>query len=86
MAEFGFPEIECDTRIGIFTPARTPKDIIALLIREIGVIVTLPEVTEQFTALGFETFANTPEQSAAIIKTEGTIWPKVIREAGIRAE
>jgi len=79
MAESGFPGIECDARIGIFTPARTPNDIISLLNREIGVIVRLPEVKQQLAALGFEPSTNTPEQSAAIVKAEGKKW---IREHG----
>ena len=86
MAEFGFPDIECDARIGVFTPAETPRGIIALLNRQIGAIVTLPEVKEQLAALGFEFFLYTPEQSAAILKAEGTKWVNVVRDAGIRAE
>jgi hypothetical protein len=39
MAEAGFPEIECDARIGFLAPVGTPRQIVALLNREIGNIV-----------------------------------------------
>jgi tripartite-type tricarboxylate transporter receptor subunit TctC len=70
MAEAGFPDIECDARLGIFTPAGTPTEIGALLNREIGKIVFLPDVKVWLAALGFEPFLST----------------QVIREAGIKAE
>jgi tripartite-type tricarboxylate transporter receptor subunit TctC len=86
MAEAGFPDIECDARLGIFAPTGTPKEVVALLNREIGKIVALPDVKEWLATLGFEPLANTPEQAASIIKAEGAKWVNVIRDAGIRTE
>ena len=83
MAEAGFPEVECDARIGFFAPAGMPKDIVALLNRETGTIVALPDVKERLAVLGFEPSPNTPEQAAVLIKQEGVKWAKVIRDAGI---
>jgi tripartite-type tricarboxylate transporter receptor subunit TctC len=86
MAESGFPDIECDARLGVVAPAGTPRDIIALLNREIGTMVALPDVKERLATLGFEPSTNSPEDSAAVIRTEAAKWAKVVREAGIRAE
>ncbi len=86
MAEAGFPDIECNVWIGTFAPTGMPKEIIALLNREIGKMVALPDVKERLAVLGFEPFANTPEESAVIIRTESAKWAKVIRAAGIKAE
>jgi len=86
MAEAGFPDIECNAQIGAFAPTGMPKEIIALLNREIGKMVALPDVKERLAVLGFEPFANTPEESAVIIRTESAKWAKVIRAAGIKAE
>jgi tripartite-type tricarboxylate transporter receptor subunit TctC len=86
MAEAGFPDIVCDARLGVFSPTGTPASVVSLLNREIAKIVALPEVIERLATLGFEPFATTPEQSAALIKTEGKKWVKVIRDARIRAE
>jgi tripartite-type tricarboxylate transporter receptor subunit TctC len=86
MAESGYPEIECDSQQGIVAPARTPRDIVALLNREIGDIVRLPDVKARLGTLGFEPIASTPEDFALLIKAEDAKWAKVIREAGIKAE
>ena len=86
MAESGFPDIECDSRAGIVAPVGTPRDTIALLNREIGSVVELPDVKERLAAFGFEPVATTPEDSARLLSAEGAKWAKVIREAGIRAE
>jgi hypothetical protein len=45
-SDAGFPEIECDSRIG-FLARSDAKTIVALLNREIGNIVALPDVKEQ---------------------------------------
>lgn len=86
MIESGFPDIECDARVGVFAPAGTPNEIIALLNREIGNIVMQPDVRERLDALGFAPAPTTPEESAIIVRAESAKWAKVVREAGIRVE
>jgi tripartite-type tricarboxylate transporter receptor subunit TctC len=86
MAQSGFPEIECDARLGVVAPAGTPRDIIAQLNREIAKLVALPDVKERLATLGFEPSANTPEDAAAVFRVEAAKWAKVVREASIRAE
>ena len=86
MAEAGYPDIEGDAWYAVVVPAGTPKEIIALLHREIVKIVMLPELQERLVALGFERVANTPDEFAAQIKTEIAKWAGVIRAAGIKAE
>jgi tripartite-type tricarboxylate transporter receptor subunit TctC len=75
-------------RVGWFAfivPAGTPKEITALLNREIIKLIALPEIKEQLASLGFTAVGMTPEQSAALFRTESVRWAKVIREAGIKA-
>jgi tripartite-type tricarboxylate transporter receptor subunit TctC len=86
MAEAGFPDIAGENWFGFIVPAGTPKDIVALLHREIVKIVALPETKERLVVLGFEAVANTPEEFAAQIKSELVKWDKVVREANIKAE
>ena len=81
-----YPDIEGENWFAFITPAGTPKDIVALLHREIVAIVALPDVKERLGALGFEPVANTPEQFAAQIKRELVKWDKVVRDANIKAE
>jgi tripartite-type tricarboxylate transporter receptor subunit TctC len=83
MAEAGFPEVEGEFWVGMFVPAGTPPDIIAVLNKEIGKVVALPDMRQRLAALGFEPASITSEQSAAKLKTESTKWGKVIRAANI---
>ena len=67
-------------------PARTPKEIVALLHREIAKAIALPGMKERMATLGFEPVGNTPEECAAQFRTETAKWGKVIREAGIKPQ
>jgi tripartite-type tricarboxylate transporter receptor subunit TctC len=83
--EAGYPEVECDAVVGVLAPAKTPKEIVTLLNREIAAVVAVPAVQERLTELGFETSYATPEALAAFLKSELTRWAEVIRTAGIKA-
>jgi tripartite-type tricarboxylate transporter receptor subunit TctC len=54
--------------------------------REIIKIIALPDIMEKMATLGFEAVGNTPDEAAALFKTEGAKWAKVIGEAGIKAQ
>jgi tripartite-type tricarboxylate transporter receptor subunit TctC len=84
MSEAGHPDIEGDSWVGVLVPSRTPKDVVALLHREIVAIIALPEMKERLIAIGFEPVASTPEQFGARIAAEIETWGKVIRAAGIK--
>jgi tripartite-type tricarboxylate transporter receptor subunit TctC len=86
MAEAGYPDIEGESWFAVVVPSGTPKDIIALLYRDIALIVIQPDMKERLAALGYEPVVSTPEQCAALIKADIIRWAKVIREAGIKAE
>jgi tripartite-type tricarboxylate transporter receptor subunit TctC len=84
MAEAGYPDIEGDSWVGIMVPARTPKDIVTLLHREIVAIIALPDVKERLVTLGFDPVASTPEEFGNRIATEIEMWAKVIKAGNIK--
>jgi len=86
MAESGYPDIEGENWFGFIAPAGTPKEIVALLHREIVKLGTLPDVTEKLNALGLEPVGSTPDEFAAQIKRELPKWAKLVRDANIKAE
>ena len=86
MAESGYPDIEGENWFGFIVPAGTPKEIVALLHREIVKLGMLPDVTEKLNALGFEPVGSTPDEFAAQIKRELPKWAKLVRDANIKAE
>jgi tripartite-type tricarboxylate transporter receptor subunit TctC len=70
----------------VLVPAATPKEIVAVLHREVAKTVALPDVQEKFATLGFSPMGSTPEESAARIKEELGKWAKVIRAANIATQ
>jgi tripartite-type tricarboxylate transporter receptor subunit TctC len=86
MAEAGYPEVVGEGWFAFIVPARTPKDIIALLQREIVAIVSLPDITEKMAELGFEAVGDTPDEAAALFRSESAKWAKVIQAANIKAK
>ena len=86
IAEAGFPGIKGDSWVGVLAPAGTPKDIIALLQREIAKALTLPDMKERLLALGCDAVGSTSEDFAARIKSEIPFWGDVIRAADIKMQ
>jgi tripartite-type tricarboxylate transporter receptor subunit TctC len=82
-AEAGVPEQQTVFFQGILVPAGTPREIIDQWYREVVRIVPLPDVKQRLAAASYELDPNTPEQFAALIKTEVDKWAKVIRDAKI---
>jgi tripartite-type tricarboxylate transporter receptor subunit TctC len=84
--EQGVTGQDADTLTGIVAPAGTPKEIVALLAREIASSVAQPDLQEKLAKLGFNPVANTPDEFAARIKLEIEKWGKVVRDAKLRIE
>ena len=86
MAEAGYPGVEGDTWVGVFAPAGTDKQIVALLNREILAILSQPTMRERLADLGYEPVGNRPDEFSAQISKEIAKWATVIRSAGIKAQ
>jgi tripartite-type tricarboxylate transporter receptor subunit TctC len=87
VAEVGMPEIEiCSAWFGILAPAHTPKTIISRLNSAIVPIIQSPDTQARFASQGLDPAWSTPEEFAALIKSDLARWEKIIRQAGIRAE
>jgi tripartite-type tricarboxylate transporter receptor subunit TctC len=83
LAEAGAPDQESVFLQGILFPAGTPKQIVDLLNREIIRALAMPDVADRLATIGFYVSTNSPEEFAALIKSEIAKWGTVIREAGI---
>jgi tripartite-type tricarboxylate transporter receptor subunit TctC len=86
MAEAGVPDQEAETINGLLVPAGTPDDIIARINRDTVAALSLGDVKERLSALGFEPAVTTPAEFGARIKSEIAKWDKVVRAAHIRIE
>ena len=86
MAEAGYPDVDGDTWVGVFAPAGTDKQLVALLNREIVEILSQSTMRERLVDQGYEPVGNRPDEFAAQIRTEIAKWAKLIRSAGIKAQ
>jgi tripartite-type tricarboxylate transporter receptor subunit TctC len=86
MAEAGLRDLSITPWGGVFGPANMPKDIVARLARELGVVLKRPDVRTAFEKLAFEPKGSTPEELAAFVKEQGEVWRRVVAEVGIKPE
>jgi len=83
IAEQGVPGYDAVQWYGLMAPAGTPRDIVAKLHK--GVVFALQDATvrERFRNGGAEPIGNTPEEFAAVMRTDLAKWAKVVRAAGL---
>jgi len=86
VAESGLPGYDIVTWFGLFAPAQTPHDIVTRLSAELRSFLATADAREAYRNLGHEAFGTTPEQLAALVRSDSEKYSKVIREAGIKAE
>ena len=84
--EAGYPELEATNWAGYVVPAATPQAAIARLNGELVRILRLPDIQEKFRVQGQSAQPGTPEQFAALLKSESARYSRVVREANIKAE
>ena len=78
-AEAGLPGFEVDSIQAVFGRAGTPSAIINRLNQEMVRFLRLPETREKLLANDVEAVGSTPEELAAVIKSEMTRLGKVIK-------
>ena len=84
MTEAGVPGFEIDAWIGIFAPAKTPPEVVALLQKHIA--DAGPEMKPKLANVGGELMEVPSQQLNAVVKADYDKWIKIIKEAGIRIE
>jgi tripartite-type tricarboxylate transporter receptor subunit TctC len=86
IAEAGYPDYAFNSWVGLLAPAGTPANIVAALNTQIVKAMRNPAVIERLAADGNEVVAGSPEQFAALIKTELVRWAKVVKASGMKPE
>ena len=78
--EQGYPGLELEGWNGVFVPAKTPKDIVARLQREIAAAVRHPDVAKRLADLGAEPVGSSPAEQDAMLKRQMDQFRAVISE------
>jgi tripartite-type tricarboxylate transporter receptor subunit TctC len=76
------PGYEVNNWLGVFFPAGTPQPIVNRLNAELVKVLQTPEVKANLLARGLEATWLTPPQFVSYIKSETTMWGKVVKESG----
>jgi tripartite-type tricarboxylate transporter receptor subunit TctC len=80
------PGFEMSAWVAIFVPAKTPKDVVARLSKEVASMLRDPEVVKIFTEQQIIAFYKDPDDLTQYIKAELEKWDRVIKTAGIKGD
>jgi tripartite-type tricarboxylate transporter receptor subunit TctC len=86
MNEAGVAGYEVILWYAMFAPAKTPRDLVTRLNKEINTVLAAPDIRERYTTLGLTAAGGPPEQFDKFFRSEIEKWGKVIKAAGLKAE
>ena len=86
MAEAGVQGVSVLSWQAIFAPAKTPKEIVNRLAREVNAVLQETEVRVQLDRQALYTEGSTPQALAATLQEDTRAWSQFIRENGLVPE
>jgi tripartite-type tricarboxylate transporter receptor subunit TctC len=84
--EVGHPEIEAVNWSGYVVHSGTPSSAVTRLNAEIVKVLNMPDVRESMRAQGLNPAPSTPQEFAALLKSDGARYTKIARAANIRLD
>ena len=83
LAESGLPGYNVGTWWGLMAPAGTPRPVVERLAAAMKKAVAAPAIRERFVASGIDPKSNTPEEFAAMVKSEVARYRELAKAAGV---
>jgi tripartite-type tricarboxylate transporter receptor subunit TctC len=84
VSESGVPGYEMASWFGLLAPAKTPKDIVDRLSREVTKAVNDARFSDRMAAQGLQVVGGTPEEMLATMKADTRKWADLIKATDIR--
>ncbi len=84
-AESGYG-IRADGWYGIYTPARTPAEVVARLNKAVVEAVHAPEFASRAMALGLRPTGTSAFELSRIQKSDSELWGPVIKASGFKPD
>lgn len=84
--EAGVENFDVDLWYALLVPARTPRETINRLRQEITAVLAQSDVRDALIRQGLTPSVGTPDELAALIKTDLARWQKVVTDAKITAD
>jgi tripartite-type tricarboxylate transporter receptor subunit TctC len=86
MAEQGVPKVDAANWYGIFLPGKTPREIVDRLNAGLNKTLADKDLRDRLSARGADPAPGTPEQLAAMLKTDYNKWGPIVRAANVKVD
>jgi len=86
LVEAGVPGYEVNAWSGVIAPAGLPRAILDKLNKAINAAIVAPETQQRFEQLGSEGGGGTPEEFAALIRSDSAKWADVVKRSGAKID
>ena len=83
VAASGVPDFRAMGWFGVFVTGKVPPDVLAALRNAVRAAVTAPDTREKLTGMGAEPQAGLGDELATLLRSESTVWGKVIKDGNI---
>lgn len=84
--EQGFPSVDTNNWYAMFVSAKTPPDVVQQLNKAVLAAVADPAANAKIVQSGAEPKSSTPQELAALLKTDTDKWAQLIKARNIKAE
>jgi len=84
--ELGYANSDFNFWVGLFAPAKTPRDIVTRMNQEVMKAMQSSEIKDRYTGLGAEAMPMKPEEFDAYVKTEIDANGRIVKAAGIKVQ
>lgn len=82
-AELQMPAMQAVTFFSVVAPPATPMPVVQQLQQQFAAAMALPEVRQKFAAQGADPGGQSPQDTAAFIRSESEKWARVIKTANV---
>jgi len=86
LRESGFPAYQVTAWNAIAAPAKTPREIIERLNKEINAALAQPDIRKRLQDLGMNVHGGTPEELRELLVSEITKWGDIVAAAKIEKQ
>jgi tripartite-type tricarboxylate transporter receptor subunit TctC len=85
--EAGLPNMVAQNFIGLFAPAKTPKEIIDQLAQATRAAMADEQFKQAFVSSGFDPYPDsTPEATQQFVEAELARWTPIIKSIGLKLD
>jgi tripartite-type tricarboxylate transporter receptor subunit TctC len=86
VAESGYKGFEAVTWFGLLGPAKLPPAVVSAVSAELNKSLASADLRKKLDEQGLDIATGTPEQFAALIRTDMVKWGQVVKASGARAD